>query len=221
MRNFIHISIRIMEDYGFINLSKIDHMSEVSVEDVEVTDVLKIVFLGDSGVGKTNIMSRFTHNGFDINTRPTLGVDFGIKTIGIGSRIFKLQLWDTAGQERYKSFTTTYFNDAVGLIVVYDITSPESFYNVDSWVKLALQSLDESDCKIMLLGNKIDLESDRAISTLEGQELANRLNMMFMEVSALDNRQECVGSALFKLVRSHIKRHSSSILSRASGGKQK
>jgi len=205
-----------MDDNTLVSLSKIDHMSEVSSEDVEVTDILKIVFLGDSGVGKTNIMSRFTHNAFDINTRPTLGVDFGIKTIAIGSRIFKLQLWDTAGQERYKSFTTTYFNDAVGLIIVYDITNRESFYNVESWMKLALQSLDEVDTQFMLLGNKLDHESQRAISTNEGQELADRLNMLFMEVSALDNRQECIGSAMFRLVRSILKRYSTGLLSRNS-----
>ncbi len=194
------------------SLSKLDHMSEVSAEDVEITDILKIVFLGDSGVGKTNIMSRFTHNAFDINTRPTLGVDFGIKTVAIGSRIFKLQLWDTAGQERYKSFTTTYFNDAVGLILVYDIADRNSFYNVESWIALALQSLDQEDTQFMLLGNKLDLEDQRAVSVKEGMDLAARYKMFFMEVSALDNRQECIGSSMFRLVKSRLTRHSPGLL---------
>ena len=189
-----------------VDLPDWDHMSEISNEEVEVRDIFKLVFLGDSGVGKTNIMSRFTTDTFNINSKPTIGVDFGIKTVAIGGHIIKLQLWDTAGHERYKTFTAAYFKDSLGLIIVYDITRMESFRNVERWLEIANEHMSYKDVKLLLLGNKIDLDDERQVSQLEAGDFAKKHNMTFMEVSALDNRNDLVGSAFFKLIKGGLKR---------------
>ena len=186
---------------------EIDHMSEISDEEVEVRDIFKIVFLGDSGVGKTNIMCRFTTDTFNINSKPTIGVDFGIKTVALGGHIIKLQLWDTAGQERYKTFTSAYFKDALGLIIIYDITKADTFRSVDKWAEIAKEHLPFGRVKMLLLGNKIDLDDLRQVSTLEAQDYARNHDMIFMEVSALDNREDCVGKAFFRLLKSCLSRY--------------
>jgi small GTP-binding protein len=190
-----------------VELPDWDHMSEISNEEVEVRDIFKLVFLGDSGVGKTNLMSRFTSDVFNINSKPTIGVDFGIKTVAIAGHIIKLQLWDTAGHERYKTFTAAYFKDSLGLIVVYDITRIESFRNVEKWLEIANEHLSYKDVKLLLIGNKLDLDAERQVSQLEADDFAKKHNMIFMEVSALDNRNDLVGSAFFKLIRGLITRH--------------
>lgn len=190
-----------------VELPEFDHMSEISDEEVEVRDIFKVVFLGDSGVGKTNVMSRFTSDTFNINSKPTIGVDFGIKTVALGGHIIKLQLWDTAGQERYKTFTSAYFKDALGLIIVYDISRSETFRDVEKWREIANEHIPFGDAKTLLIGNKIDLEEQRQVSTLEAGDYAKRHGMIFMEVSALDNRNDCVGKAFFKLVRGQFIRN--------------
>lgn len=91
---------------------------------------MKIVFVGDSGVGKTNIFYVFTANQFNINSKATIGVDFVLKTVRYGSSFLKLQIWDTAGQERYKSFTNAYYQEAKGILIVYDVTDRTTFTNV-------------------------------------------------------------------------------------------
>jgi small GTP-binding protein len=190
-----------------IDIVEFDHMSEISDEEIDVRDIFKIVFLGDSGVGKTNIMCRFTTDTFNINSKPTIGVDFGIKTIALGGHIIKLQLWDTAGQERYRTFTSAYFKDSLGMIIVYDITNMESFRSVDKWLEIAKEYIAFKSIKLLLLGNKIDLDEDRQVSILEASDYAEKHDMVFMEVSALDNRQNCVNEGFFKLIKSRVIRH--------------
>ena len=190
-----------------LQIAEFDHFSEISDEEVEVRDIFKIVFLGDSGVGKTNVMCRFTTDTFNINSKPTIGVDFGLKTLAVADHIVKLQLWDTAGQERYKTFTAAYFKDSLGLIVVYDICNAETFRSVAKWREIAMEHVNFQDLSMLLIGNKIDLEEERQVSALEAEDFAKKHGMLFMETSALDNRGDGVGKAFFLLIKGSLTRH--------------
>ena len=166
-------------------------------EDSNVGDVFKVVFMGDSGVGKTNVMSRFASDAFNINSKPTIGVDFALKNVRLGSYLIRLQLWDTAGQERYKTFTSTYFKDSQGIIFVYDITNKESFQNIRKWIAHASENVDLAQTSMILLGNKVDLEQQRQVGREEAADFARQNSMLFFETSALDNREQCIGHAFF------------------------
>lgn len=116
--------------------SKTKEMSETSsVYEPEAEYCYKIILLGDSGVGKTNILNRLTKNQFDHSSKATVGVEFYIKHIEVEDQKLKFQIWDTAGQERYRCITKTYCQGAVAVIIVYDITNKESFVNVAGWLK--------------------------------------------------------------------------------------
>ena len=150
--------------------------------------VIKVVFIGDSGVGKTNILSRFCRDEFMVNCQSTIGVEFASKTIILeNEKIIKIQIWDTAGQERYKSVTNTYYYRSQGAFVVFDITKSSSFNSVDKWVS-QLRVLVGPEVVIILVGNKSDLKSLRAVTKEEALEKASLLgNMEYMETSALNN----------------------------------
>ena len=124
--------------------------------------IFKIVLIGDSGVGKTNILSRYINNQFSLTTQATVGVEFGSKIIKKGEKLIKLQIWDTAGQERYKSITSAYYKGSKGAFVVYDISRKITFENVDKWIG-ELKSNGSEDVLIMLVGNKTDLKEQREI----------------------------------------------------------
>ncbi|KYQ92203.1 hypothetical protein DLAC_11678 [Tieghemostelium lacteum] len=148
----------------------------------------KIILVGDSGVGKSSILVRFTDNTFQPHFSPTLGVDFNVKTINSKEtgQTIKLQLWDTAGQERFKSITQTFYRGSHGVILVYDVTYPKSFERCKSWVE-EINSNTQDGMIIILVGNKSDLSSQRKISTEQGQQLADSLNIKFLETSAKEN----------------------------------
>jgi Rab family protein len=175
-------------------------------EDSSVGDIFKIVFIGDSGVGKTNIMNRFSKNIFNINSKPTIGVDFALKNVKLGPYSIRLQLWDTAGQERYKSFTSTYFKDAHGIIFVYDITNKESFQNISNWISIVGGHTDLNSNVKMLIGNKMDLTESRQVGTEEASDFANKHSMFFFETSALDNRDDHMGKVFFAVINGSLKR---------------
>jgi len=133
--------------------------------------IFKVVLLGDSGVGKSNILSRYLKNEFSYDTKTTVGVEFGAKSIEIEDFKIKAQIWDTAGQERYKSITNAYYKGAKGALLVYDITNKKTFENISKWVP-ELKNSGDKDVTIILVGNKIDLEEERQVSTEEGQKKA-------------------------------------------------
>ena len=114
---------------------------------------------------------------------PTIGVDFKLKTIPVDDKKIKLQIWDTAGQERFRNITKTYYKGASGVILTYSITDKSSFENVEGWVKSIKENTSEDILQIMI-GNKCDLEASRVVATKEGQQLANKYNIPFFEVSA-------------------------------------
>ena len=151
--------------------------------------LVKISVIGNSNVGKTNIIKRFLHNTFDLETKSTIGVDFGNKIMHIDNHVIKLQIWDTAGQERYMAITNTFYKNAKGIIVVYDISDKNSFNKVNNWME-SINTNASSDTKILLLGNKADLYHKRQVSYIEGRELSEKHKIhLFAEISALENVQ--------------------------------
>ncbi|KAL6061229.1 Ras-related protein Rab-11A [Balamuthia mandrillaris] len=146
----------------------------------------KVVLIGDSSVGKSNLLSRFTRDEFSMDSKSTIGVEFATKSIQCDSKTIKAQIWDTAGQERYRAITSTYYRGAVGALLVYDISKATTFKNLDRW----LEELKENavpDIVVMLVGNKSDLKHIREVSVEEGTKYAEEHHLSFIETSALDS----------------------------------
>lgn len=142
-----------------------------------------VIFLGDSNVGKTSFLHLLHQNSFATGLTATVGVDFRVKTLLVDNKCFVLQLWDTAGQERYHSMTRQLLRKADGVVLMYDITSQESFGHVRYWLD-CLQDAGSDGVVILLLGNKMDCEEERQVSTEAGQQLARELGVSFGECSA-------------------------------------
>jgi len=158
----------------------------MSVEDEEYDFLFKVVLVGDSGVGKSNILSRFTRNEFNLQSKATIGVEFATRSINVEGKTLKAQIWDTAGQERYRAITSAYYRGAVGALLVYDITKGESFQNMTRWLK---ELKDHADDRIVVcvVGNKCDLRHLREVSEEEGKEFAEKNGVSTVETSALDS----------------------------------
>ena len=154
------------------------------MDDEEYSMIFKIILIGDSGVGKTNILSRYTNNYFSDSSKSTVAVELGCKIEEVNGTKVKIQVWDTAGQERYKSITKTYYKGAKGALIVYDISRKESFLNVDKWIG-DLKEFGEEDVCVILVGNKCDLEDFRQVSTDEVSKKAEQYSVGFCETSAL------------------------------------
>jgi small GTP-binding protein len=144
---------------------------------------LKIVVIGDSGVGKTCLLLRFVRNEWDADSQPTLGVEFLAKVVNTDNHRIQLQLWDTAGQELFRSVTRGYYRGSAGALIVFDLTSRESFVNVDQWLR-DLREVARPDLTIALIGNKVDLVALRDVSREEAQEYAERNKLAYFETSA-------------------------------------
>lgn len=153
--------------------------------DHEYDYLFKIVLIGDSGVGKSNILSRFTRNEFCLESKSTIGVEFATRTLQVEGKTVKAQIWDTAGQERYRAITSAYYRGAVGALLVYDITKRQTFDNVQRWLR-ELRDHADSNIVIMMAGNKSDLSHLRAVYEDDGQNLAEREGLSFLETSALE-----------------------------------
>ncbi|CAA92383.1 GTP-binding protein ypt3 [Schizosaccharomyces pombe] len=164
--------------------------------------LFKTVLIGDSGVGKSNLLMRFTRNEFNIESKSTIGVEFATRNIVLDNKKIKAQIWDTAGQERYRAITSAYYRGAVGALIVYDITKQSSFDNVGRWLK-ELREHADSNIVIMLVGNKTDLLHLRAVSTEEAQAFAAENNLSFIETSAMDasNVEEAFQTVLTEIFR--------------------
>ncbi|CEJ02449.1 Putative Ras-like protein Rab-8A [Rhizopus microsporus] len=159
--------------------------------------LIKLLLIGDSGVGKSCLLLRFSDDSFTPSFITTIGIDFKIRTIELDGKRIKLQIWDTAGQERFRTITTAYYRGAMGILLVYDTTDEKSFANVRNWFSNIEQHASEGVNKI-LIGNKCDMEEKR------GQTLANELGIRFMETSAKANIG--VEEAFFDLARDIKKR---------------
>ncbi|MCQ2819840.1 MAG: GTP-binding protein [archaeon] len=153
--------------------------------DEEYQMLFKVILIGDSGVGKSNILSRYILDEFNIDTKATVGVEFGSKMIEKDPNTkIKVQIWDTAGQERYKSITNAYYKGAKGAFIVYDISREETFKNVDKWFSELRNNSDEN-VFVIIIGNKCDMEDQRQVPKESGESKAQELKTAFMETSAL------------------------------------
>lgn len=130
------------------------------------------MLIGDSGVGKSNLLSRFTRNEFNLDSKSTIGVEFATRSIQVDSKTIKAQIWDTAGQERYRAITSAYYRGAVGALLVYDISKHQTYENVTRWLK-ELRDHADANIVIMLVGNKSDLRHLRAVPTEEAKAFAS------------------------------------------------
>ena len=178
-------------------------MSSNNTNNVNGYDMIfKIVLIGDTSVGKTNILSKYLKGEFDPKSRSTVGVEFGVKNFKIENNIVKVQIWDTAGEERYRSITNAYYKGAKGSLLVYDITNKKSFENVEKWISDLKANADE-DISMILLGNKTDLEDKRVVTTEEGKNKAEFYNLTFMETSALNgnNIQEAFNELIMDVYK--------------------
>ena len=154
------------------------------MEDDNYEMMFKVVLVGDSFVGKTNIMSKYLKNEFHEDSKATVGVEFGSKQFNIEGHSIKAQIWDTAGQERYKAITSAYYKGAKGAFVVYDITRKGSFESVEKWVSDLTAAADKK-LTVVVIGNKCDLEDQRQVTKEEGEQKAGKLEVAFLETSAL------------------------------------
>ena len=155
-------------------------------EEANYSLLYKIIIIGDSGVGKSNILSRYIKDEFAVNQKSTVGVELGTKIAKIKDTNAKLQIWDTAGQERYRAVTSSYYKGSHGCFIVYDITSETSFENVEKWYKQAIAETGDK-ISIIIVGNKCDLENERKVSKEQGEEKAKNLKCAFFETSALSD----------------------------------
>lgn len=145
--------------------------------------LFKLLLIGDSGVGKSCLLLRFADHTYTESYISTIGVDFKIRTIELDGKTIKLQIWDTAGQERFRTITSSYYRGAHGIIVVYDVTDSESFNNVKQW----LNEIDRYACETvnkLLVGNKCDLVSKKAVNYETAKAFADKLDIPFLETSA-------------------------------------
>ena len=148
--------------------------------------LFKILIIGESGVGKTCLLLRFTEDSFTTTFLTTIGIDFKIKIINLENKLIKLQIWDTAGQERFRTITKTYYKGAHGIILTYDVTDQDSFKNIRNWIK-QIEANAQGNVKRVLVGNKCD-KPDRVVTEEEGKKLADDYSMSFFETSAKTNK---------------------------------
>ncbi|KAL9422262.1 hypothetical protein AB3S75_034515 [Citrus x aurantiifolia] len=162
----------------------------------------KILLIGDSGVGKSSILLSFISNSVH-DPSPTIGVDFKIKQLTVGGKRLKLTIWDTAGQERFGTLTSSYYRGAHGIILVYDVTRRETFTNLSSvWAKEVELYSTNQDCVKILVGNKVDRDSERAVTREEGMILAQEHKCLFLECSAKNTEhvKQCFKDLLYKIL---------------------
>ena len=180
---------------------------EIKIEEPSSSDIkeeykLKVVVVGDSGVGKTNLIKRFTSDTFSYDSKATVGVEFISKSYVINKKVFKIEIWDTAGQERYKAITSAYYKGAKGCLIVYDTTSQTTFNNIDKWMS-EIREKALTNIKVMIIGNKIDLKDKKIIPIEEAMKKSQELQAPIMETSAYDSTN--VKEAFYDLIREMYK----------------
>ena len=147
--------------------------------------LIKILLIGESGVGKTCILQRFNRGDFLVNHLTTIAIDFKMKIYEVKNKKLKMQIWDTAGQERFNTLTKGFFKSAHGIMIVYSITDEKSFQQIGKWMNQIKENAPP-DVKILLVGNKSDLKQERVVSYEAGEDCAQRNNVPFFETSAFN-----------------------------------
>jgi Ras-related protein Rab-8A len=168
---------------------------------------VKLLTIGDSGVGKTNLLIRFTDESFSPSFITTIGIDFRSKFSLIDGRRIKINIWDTAGQDRFKTITQAYYKGADGVMLVYDVTDEKSFLSIKSWMK-SLDNYADDSIKKILVANKCDLVKDRKVASSRGIDLAKEYGIPYFECSAKSG--EGVAEAFDTLAKISVKFHDDS-----------
>ncbi|KAJ1981242.1 Ras- protein Rab-18 [Dimargaris xerosporica] len=152
----------------------------------EVTATFKLLLIGDSNVGKSSILLRFTDDMFlgPEEASATIGVDFKVKMFDVEGHRYKLTIWDTAGQERFRTLTSSYYRGAQGVVLVYDVSRRDTFEHLDQWMNELNTYCSTHDVVKMIVGNKVDKESERVVTRQEGAEYARKTQSLFIECSA-------------------------------------
>ncbi|XP_014443411.1 ras-related protein Rab-4B [Tupaia chinensis] len=160
--------------------------------------LFKFLVIGSAGTGKSCLLHQFIENKFKQDSNHTIGVEFGSRVVNVGGKTVKLQIWDTAGQERFRSVTRSYYRGAAGALLVYDITSRETYNSLAAWLTDA-RTLASPNIVVILCGNKKDLDPEREVTFLEASRFAQENELMFLETSALTG--ENVEEAFLKCAR--------------------
>eukprot|EP00808_Paulinella_micropora_P011203 g16446.t1 len=176
--------------------------------------LFKLVLIGDSGVGKSCLLLRFADDNFTDSFISTIGVDFRFSTVTIDKKTVKLQIWDTAGQDRFRSITSAYYRSADGVIMVYDVTSSESFEHVEEWLSEVDRFANENTSKL-LIGNKADLTDEKQVTAETAEGFAEKVGIPFIETSAKTSAK--VDTAFLTLVKGLIRNKQKA--EKAEGGK--
>ena len=153
------------------------------MSEIDFNYLLKYIIIGDSAVGKSNILTQYVYEKFSEEFQSTLGVEFAAKNTVIDNKVYRIQIWDTAGAENFRSITRAYYKNSVCAFIVYDITKRETFENVQVWLE-DIKNQCPQTVLLVLVGNKLDLENERQISYEEGESFAQKNNMYFFETSA-------------------------------------
>jgi Ras-related protein Rab-1A len=175
----------------------------------------KFVVIGDTGSGKSSVLLRFTDNDFANSYTATVAVDFRHRTVQVGGKSCKLQIWDSAGQERYRTITSSYYRGADAIILVYDVTSDNSLRHINDWLMEVQRYAAPDACKL-LIGNKCDLESARAVPKSAAQEFADSLEIPLVETSAKDGKN--IDDAFIQLTEELIRRKTGAAPGGSGGG---
>lgn len=190
-------------------------MIRSDLKSMEFNYVFKIVMIGDAGVGKTSLMYKYVYGNPPLTSEITLGVELGSKIIempGVDQKV-KLHIWDTSGQEKFRSITRSYYRGAAGCVVMYDVTSRRSFYNVTRWLEDVRSLTPHSQSVVMLVGTKTDLVEQRMVATEEGEALAEQEGMLFAETNITENPDrlfEQMGERIYDrrdIIQSGVKRN--------------
>ena len=192
-----------MEEEDIDDINSIEKLEDY---DIGHNYLFRICLLGDAGVGKTSILTRFCDNTFKENYNNTIGVDFRLVTLKYKDIISKIHLWDTAGQERFKSLTVNYLHNSHGFLFIYDITSKNSFDNIINWINLSFENNKNSVINF-LIGNKCDQNSSRKVEESEAQQFAKDKNLIYLETSAKsdENIQKLFYYCVYKLIKYYDK----------------
>ncbi|XP_066152454.1 ras-related protein Rab-18-B-like [Euwallacea fornicatus] len=169
--------------------------------DSDILTTLKILIIGESGVGKSSLLLRFTEDNFDPEQTLTIGVDFKTKRVSVDENTVKLAIWDTAGQERFRTLTPSYYRDAQGAILVFDVSSYQTFAKLETWLDELETYSTKSNIVKMIVGNKIDVEK-REVSREQAMAFARRHQTLYIEASA--KTKHGVQSAFEELVHKII-----------------
>ena len=139
--------------------------------------IYKLILIGNSGVGKSNILTRYVYNKYEDTNKSTIGVEFGAKSIKLNNLLIKAQIWDTAGQEKYQSITNAYYKGSKGAFIVFDIANRSTYDSIEVWIERLFKVCDEN-LIIVLVGNKIDIKNERKVSEKEAKEKALKFSIL-------------------------------------------